>query len=75
MLPRRVPIPMRNNVHEKLEGVITPLADATDWVTSLVVVHKSNGQIRRWLDPKDLNVAIRREYYTHADHRRSQHPK
>ena len=65
--PRRIPVPMRNKVHEKLEqlvneGVITPVTDATDWVSSMVVVQKPNGQIRLCLDPKDLNVAIRREY-------------
>lgn len=66
--PRRVPVPMRNTVHEELEqlvneGVITPVTDATDWVSSMVVAQKPNGQIRLCLDPKDLNVAIRREYY------------
>ena len=65
---RRVPVPMRNKVHEKLEqlvneGVITPVTNATDWVSSMVVVQKPNGQIRLCLDPKDLNVAISREYY------------
>ena len=66
--PRHIPVPMRKKVHEKLEqlvneGVITPVTDATDWVSSMVVVQKPNGQIRLCLDPKDLNVAIRREYY------------
>ena len=66
--PRRVPVPMRNKVHEKLEqlvneGVITPVTDATDWVSSMVVVQKPNCHIRLCLDLKDLNVAIRREYY------------
>ena len=66
--PRRVPVPMRNKVHEKLEhlvneGVITPVTDATDWVSSMVVVQKPNGQIRLCLDPKNLNVAIKREYH------------
>ena len=65
--PRRIPVPMRSKVHDKLEqlvneGVITPVTDATYWVSSMVVVHKPNGQIRLCLDPKDLNVAIRREY-------------
>ena len=59
---------MRNKVHETLEqlvneGVIKPVTDATDWVSSMVVMQKPNGQIRLCLDPKDLNVAIRREYY------------
>ena len=66
--PRRIPVPMRNKVDEKLEqlineGVIKPVTDATYWVSSMVVMQKPNGQIRLCLDPKDLNVAIRREYY------------
>ena len=69
--PRRVPVPMRNKVHEKLEqlvneGVITPVTDTTYLVSSMAVVQKPNGQIRLCLDPKDLNVAIRREYYNTA---------
>ena len=39
------------------------MTDSTDWVSSMVVVQKPNGQIRLCLDPKDLNVAITREYY------------
>ena len=67
-VPMGIPVPMRNKVREKLEqlvneGVITPVTDATDWVSSMVVVQKPNGQIRLRLDPKYLNVAIRREYY------------
>ena len=67
--PRRVPVPIRNKIHEKLEqlvneGVITPVTDATGWVSSMVVLQKPNGQIRLCLDLKDLTVAIRREYYT-----------
>ena len=39
--------------------------DPLDYVctVNMVVVQKPNGQIRLCLDPKDLNVAIRREYY------------
>ena len=66
--PRRIPVTMRHKVHEKLEqlvneGVTTPVTDATDWVSSMVLVQNPNGQIRLCLVPKDLNVAIRREYY------------
>lgn len=66
--PRRIPVPMREKVREKLdelenEGVIVPVTEATDWVSSMVVVQKPNKQIRLCLDPKDLNAAIKREYY------------
>ena len=35
----------------------------TEWVNSLVVVHKSTGAIRLCIDPRDLNLAIKRPHY------------
>ena len=66
--PRRVPVPVREKVRKKLDelesdGVLTPVTEATDWVSSKVIVQKPSGQIRICLDPKDLNRAIKREYY------------
>ena len=66
--PRRVPVPVREKVRKKLDelesdGVLTPVTEATDWVSSMVIVQKPSGQIRICLDPKDLNRAIKREYY------------
>ena len=66
--PRRVPVPVREKVRKKLDelecdGVLTPVTEATDWVSSMVIVQKPSGQIRICIDPKDLNTAIRREYY------------
>ena len=66
--PRRVPVPMREKVRKKLDelecdGVLTPVTEASDWVSSMVIVQKPSGQIRICIDPKDLNTAIRREYY------------
>ena len=66
--PRRVPVPVREQLREKLDelvndAVIAPVTEATDWVSSMVVVQKTNGKIRLCLDPKDLNTAIRREQY------------
>ena len=66
--PRRVPVPVRENVHKKVDelvcaGVLTPVAETTDWVSSMVIVQKPSGQIRICLNPKDLNTVIRREYY------------
>ena len=40
-----------------------PLNEPADWVSSLVCVDKPDGSIRVCLDPKDLNVAIKREHY------------
>ena len=66
--PRCVPDRMRSTVHEELEQlanerVITPITDATYWVSSMVVVQKPSGQIWLCRDPKDIHVAMRHEYY------------
>ena len=61
--PRRVPVPTRNKVHEEREqivneGVVTPVTNATYWVSSMVVVQKPNGQIRLCLDPAMLRSGV-----------------
>ena len=66
--PRRVPIAIRERLKEELDkmeqdGVIKKVDEPTDWVNSLVIVEKPNGQLRICLDPKDLNNAIRRPHY------------
>lgn len=43
--------------------VIEKVDESTDWVSSMVVIEKSNGQLRICLDPKDLNTAIKRHRY------------
>ena len=37
--------------------------EPTDWVSSMVIVEKDNGQLRICLDPRDLNRAIKRHHY------------
>ena len=59
---------MRPLVHEKLdewlkEGIITPVEEPTDWVSSLAYSRKANGKLRICLDPKDLNAVIKRDHY------------
>ena len=66
--PRRVPVLVREKVRKKLDelesdGVLTPVTEATDWVSSTVIVQKPSIQIRPCLVPKDVNRAIKREYY------------
>ena len=63
--PRRCPLAIKPDIKEELDkmesmGVITPVKEATDWVSSLAYSQKSNGQWRICLDPKDLNKAIKR---------------
>ena len=68
--PRRVPHskrePLKNELDRMVEAGIlekVPLNEPTDWVSSLVCVDNPDGSIRVCLDPKDLNVAIKREHY------------
>ena len=54
---------MRPLVDEKLQdmvdkGIIIPVTEPTDWVSSLAYSWKANGDLRVCLDPKDLNKAI-----------------
>ena len=66
--PRRVPIALKDKLKQELErlqdlGIITGVTESTSWVSSLVIVHKPNGQIRVCIDPKDLNCVLRRSHY------------
>ncbi len=66
--PRRVPAAMREKVRSELErmeqmGVIERMRKPTNWVNSMVVVVKPNGNLRICLDPRDLNQAIQREHH------------
>ena len=44
------------------EGILTSVNEPTDWVSSMVIVVKSN-KLRICIDPKDLNQAIKRSHY------------
>jgi len=44
-------------------GVLVQRDEPTDWVSYLVVVQKSTGQLRICLDPRDLNCAIKLEHF------------
>ncbi|XP_048759591.2 uncharacterized protein K02A2.6-like [Ostrea edulis] len=66
--PRRVPhtiVPRLRKALEKLNesGVIVAVEEATDWVNSLVIVEKKNGNFRLCLDSRDLNKAIKRQHF------------
>ena len=45
------------------QDIIAKVTQPTDWVNSLVIREKENGQLRLCLDPKDLNEAIKREHH------------
>ena len=65
---RKCPITMWSLVHEKLDefieqGIIVPVEEPTDWVSSLAYSWKANGKLWVGLDPKDLNSAISHDHY------------
>ncbi|XP_046864316.1 uncharacterized protein K02A2.6-like [Xenia sp. Carnegie-2017] len=66
--PRKIPISLMERLKAELKrmcklDVIEKVDEPTDWVSSMVVVEKDNGQLRICLDPKDLNTAIKRHHY------------
>ena len=65
--PRRVPFALCQKLRAELDrmvslGVIEKVDQPTDWVNSIVLTEKHNGDLRICLDPKDLNRAIKREF-------------
>ena len=65
---RKVPIEAREEIEKALQkmvnnGIITPVTEPTEWVSSLTYPRKSNGTICPCLDPCDLNKAITHEHY------------
>lgn len=45
-------------------GVLTPVSEPTEWVSSMVATHKkSSEEIRLCIDPKDLNKALLRPHH------------
>ena len=44
-------------------GVIKKVTEPARWVSSMIPVSKSNGEIRVCLDPRELNQAIQRQHY------------
>lgn len=68
MPPRRVPLSVKDRLKEELGrleklGYIAPVVQPTEWVSSLVTVHKPNGKIRVCIDPLHLNKALQRGHY------------
>lgn len=66
--PRKLPVALKDKIKLKLDEmekqkIIAKVEGPTDWVNSMTVVRKPNGDLRICLDPKDLNNAIKREHY------------
>jgi hypothetical protein len=66
--PRKLPLAIKDDVKEHIDdlvkkGVLLPVNTPTDWASSMVVVRKDNGTIRLCIDPKPLNMALKRNHY------------
>ena len=65
---KNVPIALHSKLEKELRrmqelGIITPVSEPTDWVSSIVTVEKPNGSLRVCLDPRNLNRAIKRHHH------------
>ncbi|KAB0792273.1 hypothetical protein PPYR_14232 [Photinus pyralis] len=65
---RRVPHILLKPLQNKLcdlvsKGIIEKVDKPSQWVHPLVIVEKTNGDLRLCLDPRDLNQAIQREHF------------
>ena len=65
---RKVPLALQHPLEEELKrleacGVIVCEERPTDWLSSLVVVPKTNGKIHLCIDPKPLNKALKRSHH------------
>jgi len=67
--PRRIPMTMKEPVKQALDkmanqGVIIPVEEPTEWVSSMVAAVKKNTKdIRICIDPRDLNKALQRPHH------------
>ena len=65
--PRKMPVALKKEIKAKLDemekrGIITPVTEPTDWISSMVVVKKGT-KLRICLSPSDLNKALKRSHY------------
>ncbi|KAK7105846.1 hypothetical protein V1264_017174 [Littorina saxatilis] len=65
---RQWPIAVKEKVKAEIDrllelGVLVPVNTPTDWISSVVVTLKPNGQARLCIDPKPLNKALKRNDY------------
>ena len=66
--PRRVAFAKRPKLKDELDrqlkqGYLTKVNEPTDWVNSMVMIEKKNGDVRICIDPKDLNMANKRGHF------------
>ena len=64
----KVPFALKQRLKQELQrmtqlDILVPVNEPTDWVSSLVAVEKSNGNLRVCLDSRNLNKTIKREHH------------
>ena len=64
--PRKVPFALKPRLKIELgnltaKGVIAPVTEPTDWVSSMAVATKKSGELRICIDPRPLHNSLRRE--------------
>ena len=66
--PRKVPFTLLPKLKQKLQkmeqlGAIEKVYQPAEWVNSIVIVEKPDGNLRICLDPKDLSRSVKREHF------------
>ncbi|KAL1265326.1 hypothetical protein QQF64_003353 [Cirrhinus molitorella] len=66
--PRRIPVAMKDKVLQDLErmarlGIISPVEEATPWVSAMAATVKKDGTVRICIDPVHFNKALLRPYH------------
>jgi hypothetical protein len=64
----RLPFRLEDRVFKKLDEmvekeILVPVHEPTEWVSRMMVVGKSDGDVRICLDPSELNKAIQRQHF------------
>ncbi|XP_003729725.2 uncharacterized protein K02A2.6-like [Strongylocentrotus purpuratus] len=65
---RVIPESLRSIVKDELDALqtrdlIEEVSSPTDWVSQMAVVQKKSGKVRVCLDPRPLNLVLKREHY------------
>ena len=66
--PKRLPVELQDQVKQELDrlvnvGVLTLVDELTDWVNQMAIATKKDGSLWICIDPRSLNLALKREHY------------
>lgn len=65
---RKVPLSVQQTLKNEIDrllklDILAPVDTPTGWISTMVVVQKSNGKIRLCIDSKPLNKVLKRNHY------------